>query len=453
MAWYGSRTLLTLLLVLLQTCHSDATVCDHAQMTASSEQLICNGSQLARVEKGTLSSALVQRSTKLGSAADEAASIIADNSMDDSKLWTSLDTASTAKLFLPSWLMVFSCVATLAILLSATLAYCCYQAKRGPACMCTGCCAGLFILWALALIVLKVYLMRLAGPEPAGPMVQPPAKTEVVVDATVPFTKAEINSLAPVNTAYLEGMQNVLDKQSGKPGAVKVESVVASPVTAMLLQHVQSLVEHRLALVYTTVDQGITGNAPQMNASAVAADLERGLRVAAGKQSGADVPEVLKEIAEGSRPGATKTAAKLKVKFSLRCKATHQLNEDIRAAARIVISKHQEVLGKLEHIAQRTSGSLRLGNRCNDPSQKESMQLCLGPGALWVDYVTKEAVSVPKSEDTVQNFVCSLGCDLGSALSSETSKVMEAANYEKTFSQINCSPSLSNGRTCHSPCA
>jgi len=442
MAWRGCRTFCSFFLVLLHTCHSDTTVCDHAQMAASSDQLTCSGSE-----------AFFQRGTRIGSEG-QAVSMIADTSLEDSKLWTFHGASSAAKLIFPSWKKMFTCVATLAILFTACAFFC--RLCRG----CTGCLAGLFILLTLALLGLKYYLMHSAGPDPAGPVIQPPVTSELVVDATVPFTTAEINAPGPVNTAYLEAMQTVLDRRSGIPGLHQVESLVASPAAAVLLQQAQAPVEGRLSLAYTFAEQNIKDNAPFMNPALIAADLEGDLREAASNQTGADVPKVLTQIAQGTRSGAADPAAKLKIDFSLQCEATHQLSEDIRAGARIMIRKYQgQAFRKMESAAQKTG--LRLADRCNDHTQKEVMQVCLGPEYLWVDFVTREAVTVPAAEDSLQNYVCKLACNVGAALSSEKSKAIKASKSklqpigvdENTFSQVQCSPFLSAGQKCNLPCA
>jgi len=431
-------------MVLLQTCRSDATVCDPAQMAASSDQLMCcSGSEV-----------LLQRSTRVGSAG-QVVSMIADELLEDSKLKTFHGAASAAKLILPSWFSMFSSSWALAVLFAAFASSC-------PVCRgCITCLALVFLLLTCALVGLKFVLMHTAGPEPVGPMIQPPFKPELVVDATVPFTATEVNAPGPVHTAYLEGMQTVLDKRSGIPGLQKVESVAAKLAAAVLLQQAQPPVQSRLSLVYTLAQQDIQRNAHFMIRPALlAADLEDGLREAASKQTGADVPNVLTQIAQGIQPGAVDSAAKLKVNLSFQCNATHQLETTIRAAARIMISKHEsQALRKLESTAHRTSGlPLRVASRCNDPSQKDEMQMCLGPGDFWVDFMTKEALPVPEHEDSIQNYVCKLGCGLGAALSSEKSNMIEAMSShvvgldENMFSQVRCRPYLLEGQKCNLHC-
>lgn len=182
--------------------------------------------------------------------------------------------------------------------------------NRGAGCACSGCCGAFLLLLAVALVVLKVYLMSLAGPEPAGPITQAAITTEVVVDTVVPFSSADFNKRGPVRTAYIEGMQSVFDKQAGK-GAVKVLDVHAHALSSvMLLQaHHNATLEgkgHRMSLAYTLKQtDGRKGGSKKVllpNASASAATLEAGVHEAAKRQKGANVPKLLKEIAKGSRP-------------------------------------------------------------------------------------------------------------------------------------------------------
>merc|ERR1719424_2355160 len=188
----------------------------------------------------------------------------------------------------------------------------------------------------------------------------------------------EINEDGPVQAAYIDGMQAVLDKQSGKAGAVKVLSVHASPSGGVML--LQQSIEgtrdgatsnsvplegtsqlppillqgtsNQVHLVYTLTEKKHS-KGTNFKLHQVAGDLDAAVQKAAKSHTkwkkGVHVPKLLKEVASGTRSAAGKASAEVKVKPSLRCEATHQLNVDIRAGARVVISKHEEVLEELEH--------------------------------------------------------------------------------------------------------
>lgn len=320
--------------------------------------------------------------------------------------------------------------------------------------------------------------MHLAGPEPSGPVAQTPVKTELTLDTVTPFTSKDINKRGPVQTAYIDGMQEALDKHESredkpwiKQGAVKVTAVHATP-SPTLLQFIgngTSVGNHRLSLAYTLVEtflgnKNAKQDAEQKLPHVAPGDLKEALRKAAKQQKGKNVPQVLKDIARGTLSGASDFTVKLKVDASFRCEAKHQLNADIRATARVLFKKHRkEILPELEQFAQRKLSGfpLLLADRCNKPSQKESMRLCLGPETLWMDYVTKHAVEVPKGEDSVRSFLCDAGCTLGRALSAQTAKVIATVNSqlqglevdEAMLSKISCVPSLAEGRRCDSHCS
>jgi len=316
------------------------------------------------------------------------------------------------------------------------------------------------LVLAIALIVLKVYLVQMAGPEPAGPIAQTPMTTEVVVDTVIPFTPEEINTPGPVQSAYMGGMQRVLDEELGTPGAVKVLGVHANPAPGpvMLIEDLRAQVGRRgkCTLVYWLSAEE-SSKQPLLPPTS-AAKLEAAVREAAKRQTGPEVPKVLKEVASGSVQAAEKPTIAVTVSTSFRCEARHELNVDIRAAGRALARKHDKMItGELQQFAERIiSGfsSVRLADRCNDPTQDETMQLCIAPESLWVDYVTVQAAS--GSKDSLQSIVCQAGCALGSALSAKTAELIATVNShlsgfeldKEMVSEISCAPSLTEGEEC-----
>lgn len=375
-----------------------------------------------------------------------------------------LEVAVATEVPIPSWIALFGGVALLAVLFSTCTGYCWHKQGTGAACVCSGCCGMLFTVLAVALIGLKVYVMRMAGPEPTGAVAQHPIQTEFVVAATVPFTEAQINSPGPVHSAYMDGMQGSLDKQTGEAHTLKVTSLHAQPLSSMLLQDARAAAEHRLSLAYDVVEKDSGSQPPQVSPSAVAMGLETELQKAAQQHTSADAPQALQDIAAGNRRAVIDLrSADLKVNVSLRCEAKHQLNEDIRAAARIGIGKHkEEILNEADrHLQHATGLPLVLADRCNDRSEEEAMRLCLGPVSFWVDFVTEQAVSVPESDGSAQIFVCRLGCELAAKANDAKAKAMgQASSYlggfeldDQMVSEIRCTPSLPAGQTCPSACS
>lgn len=448
--------------VVIQTWHSACIV----DAEDCAQQDVCPSAGTVLLQHGTRVQQLVGEGEELSTAT-------AKRAVHEARVSTAI------KVWLPSWIMVFSVVVILAALFTSMSGYCWHKEQRGCGFMCSGFLGVIFILLAVALVVFKVYLMRLAGPEPAGPVDQDAPKTNMVVDTVVPFNAGDINTPGPVQTAYVEGMQSALDQQAGVAGMLTVLSVQASPIALMLIEHQHNTAQradNRVSLSYTIEEKnGETKSGKEIHPRVPrvkAGDLEDGIRAAAKKQAErkGPVPQLLKNVADGSASAAARSAVEIKVDASFRCEAQHQFNTDLRAGARILSKDHKDqIVGELQKFAQRIipDFNLLLAERCNAGGTKaagdkqDPMQICLGPESLWMDFVSASAVRVPESADSVPSFVCSAGCTLGKALSRETAKVIEFLNSqmqgleidEAMLSEISCMPTLPEGRTCQARCS
>jgi len=356
---------------------------------------------------------------------------------------------------------VFSIVVMIGAFFGALSCYWSSQDKKCCGCMCSGFIAVVMLVVAIALIIFKVKLMEMAGPEPSGPAVQQSSTTEVVVDTKIPFDTKDINAPGPVKDAYMEGMQNALDRKSGA-GAVTVVDVRATPSALLLLQQ-SSAASNRVSLVYTLSEE-VSGNPrkrrvlPRPSAS----DLESYVQKAAKKHTGDDVPKALLDVASGSVSALADAAVEVKVETSFRCEARHEFNEDIRAAARIQMTKHKEIPRELKNFARGKvpDFGLRVAERCNEDSQAEAFQVCLGAETFWVDFTMQEPIEVPKSEASVESFLCDAACKLGKGLTAETTRVVKEVNSklqgleldDGVISDITCSPAFQEGRKCEESC-
>lgn len=425
----------------------------------------------------------------------------------------------TEKLFATTKVVVPS-TTTLVIIFALLALLCCgiakhlsqKQEKRGATCMCCGFCGGLLLFLACALLVMKFYLMSISGPEPAGPIEQAPFATQVTVSTVVPFKIDDINEDGPVRTAYIEGMQSLLDEQTGKPGVhtVKVLDVEARPdsqkkPSGSLLAdavHTQeaspaaaelAVKSSRAASAHSTDFGSRTAEASLLDVSQVrvalvyflAADdaaeqaakkdlldneasskLGEKVQEAAKKlEDDKEASELFKAVASGKRKAATKAKMEVAVSTSVRCQASHQLNSDIRAAGRVLIKKQErQIMRELQGLAERQmggffkDGSVKVAERCNDPDQDEAIQLCIAAETLWVDFVTSQALSGSKKK--LESNVCDAGCALGKTLTQEKGKVIATVNENlpafeldsDTVSKISCRPILAKGSKCE-PCA
>lgn len=304
---------------------------------------------------------------------------------------------------------------------------------------------------AIALVAVKLYSMYVAGPSPQL-IKQTPITTEVAVHTVVPFAPKDINAPGPVRTSYMEGMQEVLD-QSGTPGEMTVLGLKASLSTtdASLLQ-----IFYDFEMSNSVVLEFEVGGASK-EINAPADKLASAVQEAAKLQTGEDLPNIFKEVAEGTVSAAVKPTMQVSSSTSFRCKADHQLGTEIAAAGRVLIRQHlEEVAPELEKFAQqeiRRKYAVKLAGRCNSPSQAEAMKICIADESLWTDFVATHSGLTDNGD------VCSAACTLAKALSAKTGEALKEVNKQlKMFeidssmvSKFSCVPALAGGKEC-GPC-
>jgi len=147
---------------------------------------------------------------------------------------------SETGIFLPSLVEISVPVLVVGLaLVAVSLLWCC-RGLKGACCCFSGCCGGSLLALALALIIAKVVLSRMAGPAPAGPMPVEPPVTSMEVEGRVPFTVTQINTPGPIHDVYKQGMQSVLDEVAIATGhahsdisVVDVEARVANEEVAV----------------------------------------------------------------------------------------------------------------------------------------------------------------------------------------------------------------------------
>eukprot|EP00927_Polykrikos_kofoidii_P034118 TRINITY_DN28949_c0_g1_i1.p1 TRINITY_DN28949_c0_g1~~TRINITY_DN28949_c0_g1_i1.p1 ORF type:complete len:461 (+),score=38.44 TRINITY_DN28949_c0_g1_i1:48-1430(+) len=358
--------------------------------------------------------------------------------------------------------------------LSGLLLIClgCKSDKPRRCCSCPGFCGGCFMTVALPLIALKLLVIHLAGPEPARPMLQSPPEMDLRVTAVVPFSALEINTEGPVRTLYIDGMQGALDTM--KRG-VKVLDVAARPANGVALQEVRSSSpgneSNRLVLVYRGVARGGApgGSKPLVSEQVFVKSLQDEARQLTKSETPrrleateSEIPQRLKDIAAGRLPAANSVVQGVQVHAAVVCQAHHNLDEGIRAGVKILARRHgREVRKKLNEFAERAvpGFALQVADRCNDPSQSQRMRMCFGKENVWVNFVAPQAVDLPSSSASVEDFLCRSSCRFAGEVQSLYTKVIERANEdlnsrldENVLYDIVCTPSLPEGQHCEKPC-
>lgn len=128
---------------------------------------------------------------------------------------------SETGIFLPSLVQISLPVLVVGVALVAlSLLWSC-RGLKGTCCCFSGCCGGSLLFLALALIIAKVVLSRMAGPAPAGPMPVEPPVTKMEVEGRVPFTVVQVNTPGPIHDVYKQGMQTVMNEAAIATGQAK----------------------------------------------------------------------------------------------------------------------------------------------------------------------------------------------------------------------------------------
>lgn len=134
--------------------------------------------------------------------------------------------SETGGIFLPSLVEVSVPLLVVgAALVAVALLWTC-RGLKGACCCFSGCCGGSLLVLALALIIAKVVLSRMAGPAPVGPIPVEPPETRMEVEGRIPFTVSQINAPGPIHDVYKAGMQSVLDLAAIATGVTHSDIVV-----------------------------------------------------------------------------------------------------------------------------------------------------------------------------------------------------------------------------------
>mmetsp|Transcript_139714 Transcript_139714/g.243270 ORF Transcript_139714/g.243270 Transcript_139714/m.243270 type:complete len:457 (+) Transcript_139714:142-1512(+) len=339
---------------------------------------------------------------------------------------------------IPLWALVFG-AAVLVALLSCLLAYTCREPKGYCPQCCLGTCGIIFALVAAAVIVARGVLLQMA-PEPSGPAPQSPSGITMVVNTEVPFGAGDFNRPGVVRTTYMSGMQGCLDTSAA--GAAKVVDVVATPAPVLLQTKELITSKDSAVLLNYKVERTVTNKSAAPLPNVLPSSFDDAVIKAASdtvkSSKGKAAPEdnenvnILKEIEAGSRGASAGTQTAVQVDANFRCKAKIKLAEELRITARVVTKKNAEDVKKaLEQVVNSGASDvyLELSPRCNDPSQEEAMQVCVGSEEAWFDLQAPQSTTVPAGM-SMDAWLCGRACSMSKTLTTKKAEAIAGAKQQ-----------------------
>lgn len=355
----------------------------------------------------------------------------------------------------------------------------CLRYQKTPCVSCCVLCTGWgLISVGLIIVIMKIVIFRMAGPDPMKPAEARPATVELVVAASTPFSAAGLNTPGEPRQAYMAGAQHALDAgQGSRPGHALVVGLTArsseGPRLAAFLQRTAAAEEppgtigptpqrsdggsmHSLEMAFQVHSVGA------LQPRVFGAALGDGVTKELAKRGSNVTNHHLQHIQSGLVSAAQSPHGALQLSATFHCSVEHELSGDVHAATKVFINKKRpDIEHELNSFASHTLRyfPLQVG-RCNHPDQGFELKVCIDWSSAWMVLETQHPVSVGLGETSPREFLCSRGCMIKKELVKRKAAAIEQVNSHlggasiepNAFTNIICAPAVPRDTPPCPPC-